>query len=676
MEARNLKDQPWREHLELILETMPEAVIVVSKDGRITFANKAAEGILGLKRADIVGRVFKDPIWKATTVDGKPLPEDKRAFSQAMRTGKPVYGVEFGLERPDGTRVVISANAMPFRSKANEIIGVIVSFSDITEKKRSEEEREQLAKRIKLLLDSTDEAIYELDLKGKALLFNRAAAEMTGYRVEEVVGKNIHKLIHHTRKDGSPYPVDECPVISAARTGRGVRVDTEVFWRKDGTAFPVEYSSYPIVEEGIIRGAVVTFTDITGRKKVEETLRRSKELSDALNDINAAITSTLDFDEIMRRVVVASAKAIGSETAVVDLREGSYWVIRYAYGMPQELIGMRFSDEEAKHATLAARLREPVIVNDAYSDERLHQRLVREYKIRSFITVPLAVKEEVIGALSFHYHSAAIPFDEAQVDFAEKLAASISLALENVRLYAAERNIADILQGALLTVPEKIEGIEYGSLYCSATETARVGGDFYDLFELEHNRVGLVVGDVSGKGLEAAALTSLVKNTIKAYAYENGSPSSILQRVNEIVIRESAPSMFITLFFGVLNTRTGHLIYCSAGHPPAILKKKTMEISFLITSSPVIGAFAGLNFIDDETKLKKGDVLVLYTDGITEARCNRDFFGEERLVSFIRDLKHTSAKQTPQVLFNEVMGCTKGRLTDDIAILTVSLNGK
>lgn len=243
----------------------------------------------------------------------------------------------------------------------------------------------------------------------------------------------------------------------------------------------------------------------------------------------------------------------------------------------------------------------------------------------------------------------------------------------NARLYAAQRNIADTLQEALLTMPQKIKGIDFGHFYRSATATMKVGGDFYDLFELEHDRVGIVIGDVSGKGLQASSLTSLVKNAIKAYAYQEKSPASIMAKANVVVQKESIPAIFITVFFGILDIKTGRLVYCSAGHPPGILKRTTSETSPLTTSSPMIGAFSALNYIDDKVDLKKGDALILYTDGVIEARNNGELFGEEKLVSLIKDLDCLETSKLPRAIIGEITDFTGGKLSDDVAILTVSL---
>jgi PAS domain S-box-containing protein len=131
--------------------------------------------------------------------------------------------------------------------------------------------------RLTLLLESTGEGIFGIDLDGRCTFVNRAAAQMLGWRTEQVLGHNMHALIHHTHADGRDYPEADCPIFNAFRRGLPCRIDDELLWRADGSAFPAEYSSYPVIEHGEVQGAVVTFVDITERKSAEELLRRTND---------------------------------------------------------------------------------------------------------------------------------------------------------------------------------------------------------------------------------------------------------------------------------------------------------------------------------------------------------------------------------------------------------------
>ena len=148
---------------------------------------------------------------------------------------------------------------------------------EIVERKEAQEERVRLTRQFELLLANTDDGIYNLNLEGLCTFINRAGAEMIGWGTNALIGHNMHEAVHHHKRDGSPYPVEECPLYVALKNGNDIRVDTEIFWRKDGTSFSVEYSSYPIHEAGVVTGAVVTFRDITQRKQAEAALRDSEE---------------------------------------------------------------------------------------------------------------------------------------------------------------------------------------------------------------------------------------------------------------------------------------------------------------------------------------------------------------------------------------------------------------
>ncbi|HEX2098997.1 MAG TPA: PAS domain S-box protein [Rubrobacteraceae bacterium] len=139
------------------------------------------------------------------------------------------------------------------------------------------QEQLRLAEHLQLLLESTDQGIYGIDRQGRCTFVNPSAAHMLGYHPDELLGERMHQLVHHTRSDGSPYPVEECPIYQAFEESRGTRVDSEVLWRRDETPIPVEYSSYPIVRDGVVEGAIVTFVDITERRRTEEKLKEGEE---------------------------------------------------------------------------------------------------------------------------------------------------------------------------------------------------------------------------------------------------------------------------------------------------------------------------------------------------------------------------------------------------------------
>ena len=138
--------------------------------------------------------------------------------------------------------------------------------------------------RLGLLLESTGEGVFGIDLDGDCMFINRAGAQMLGFAPEQVMGRNMHALTHHSHADGRAYPDSDCPIFNAFRSGRACRVDTEVFWRRDGSHFAVEYSSHPVIEAGVVRGAVITFVDITARQQAAQALQRAHDDLARAND--------------------------------------------------------------------------------------------------------------------------------------------------------------------------------------------------------------------------------------------------------------------------------------------------------------------------------------------------------------------------------------------------------
>ena len=223
--------------------------------------DKAASEISGINRS-LLGLVILGLVVGAgsATLIARGILRSVRVLKEgAGRIG----GGDLGYRIPPGSR--------------DELAEVGVAFNSMAERRQEEErELERLSSQNKLILDSAGEGIFGLDREGRATFINPVAASMLGYSAEEIVGRSTHALTHHTRLDGSPYPKEDCPIYEALREGVVQRVDDEVFWRKDGTSFLVEYVSTPIVEDGETVGAVVTFADITARRENERALAVSE----------------------------------------------------------------------------------------------------------------------------------------------------------------------------------------------------------------------------------------------------------------------------------------------------------------------------------------------------------------------------------------------------------------
>ena len=227
-------------------------------------------------------------------VVGKPVahyfddPNEAVAAFEAL-SGADHWEGDFSAKRRDGSDFVAHGLATTLRDAQGSVVGYQAAVLDITERKQAEMRLAHLYHQHELVLDSAAEGILGLDLQGKHTFVNPAAATILGYEAEELVGRPSHGLWHHTRADGSTYPMEQCEILATLREGRVTHTHTDLFWRKDGTSFPVEFAATPIVEEGVAVGAVVTFADITERMRVEQESSILARFERLLTDLSASL---------------------------------------------------------------------------------------------------------------------------------------------------------------------------------------------------------------------------------------------------------------------------------------------------------------------------------------------------------------------------------------------------
>ena len=240
LESYENSDEGLLDLIRAVLERAGAAILACDAQGEIVVRNAAARALF----------------------PAEPLAESHPLF-RALREG-PISNVE--LETANGGSVLVSAE--PLFDGHNSVIGAVA----ICAPRAADEAR----KRLELLLESTGEGIYGIDMEGKCTFVNGSAAAMFGCARRDLIGIHMHDVVHHTKPDGRPYPVEDCPIYRAFRDGVGCRVDDENLFRADGSSFPAEYSSYPVMDAGVVRGAVITFNDITARKRIEAALRASE----------------------------------------------------------------------------------------------------------------------------------------------------------------------------------------------------------------------------------------------------------------------------------------------------------------------------------------------------------------------------------------------------------------
>jgi PAS domain S-box-containing protein len=266
-----------------LLDATHDAVVLTDIRGMILASNEIAA-----KRFDrSLEQVIDESVYDLLPAEsGATL---KAHVAELLRSRKPVH---YEDER-EGK--IIEHDIYPVSEHKGEISRIAFFSRDVTMRKWVEDVTEQLARRNTLILESAGEGIFGLDADGKTTFVNRAAAQMHGYKPEELIGKKHHDLVHHSSLDGKLYPSEKCPVHATLKDGTvHSNVDDEVFWRKDGSAFRVEYTSTPIMEDGRIKGAVITFRDIGDRKRVEKALRESEEKYRSVVESAASLIMWLD----------------------------------------------------------------------------------------------------------------------------------------------------------------------------------------------------------------------------------------------------------------------------------------------------------------------------------------------------------------------------------------------
>jgi serine phosphatase RsbU (regulator of sigma subunit) len=285
------------------------------------------------------------------------------------------------------------------------------------------------------------------------------------------------------------------------------------------------------------------------------------------------------------------------------------------------------------------------------------------------LAVPLVYRQQLVGVVRVDDPGERREFDDREIALIQGLAAQAAVAIENARLYEEERRVADALRSAFQRPVPDIPGVSIGVVGHYASQTERVGGDFYDAFAIGEE-VAVLVGDVAGKGLTAVGLTERVRTAVRTLAYAGGtvSPSYLLSKVNESLVEDLLPGEFVTAILFAINPATGSYRIARAGHPLPIICGDTCR-QVETPAGPPLGVsespyeeFSGV-IADNET-------VVLYTDGVTEARRDHDFYGDDRLLAALTRQSLEPA-EIAHGLFTDVHEFAHERLADDLLIVAV-----
>ncbi|MDQ4124247.1 MAG: SpoIIE family protein phosphatase [Actinomycetota bacterium] len=549
------------------------------------------------------------------------------------------------------------------------------------------------------ILEAALDCIVSMDHHGRVVEFNPMAEKVFGYRREDVIGKEMAEVIipPHLREQ------HRNGLARYLRTGEGPVVGSRIEItgaRSDGTEFPVELA----ITRVDLPGAPL-FTgylrDITDRKDAEterqELLAREREaraVAEAAQErlaflavASAQMSSSLDYRETLQNLVDLAVPRMADWCFVDVLQEDDTHVrvaLAYADRSQAEL-----AQELAQPSPTGERVGVQAVLKggrsilvDHYADDVFDElgvtedrrSLLRRMSPSSHMIVPLRARGRVLGALVLLSSRPDRVYNQDDLHLAEELARRAAIAIDNARLFQERTHVARTLQKSLLppNLPD-IPGVDLAARYEPAGAANEVGGDFFDAFRWGRRRWAIVIGDVSGKGPDAAAVTGLARHTLRAAALAQRSPSAILGVLNEALLSDGPKEKFSTVVFATLEkTDDGVcLTAASGGHPAPLVLRRDGQLEELAVPGTLIGVFKEVELTDQFTYLEPGDMVVFYTDGVTDI----PGFEDENQTLLVETFLRAAASADPRVVADEIVRAAVevqgGAPRDDIALLVL-----
>jgi serine phosphatase RsbU (regulator of sigma subunit) len=418
------------------------------------------------------------------------------------------------------------------------------------------------------------------------------------------------------------------------------------------------------------------------REQALQSERRAARRLEAFFEISRSFSESLRLEETVAAVTRTAVELLEVDAAVLRMPDGrGDELVPRSVHIPDVRLASALEPILNRPLPLArlagvglGRARRALVL-DPVTAERLgggHELLVPFLQRgSSAAVVPIVASGEVIASLTLVALDPAHTMDAETVETLRALASQAALAIDNARLYQQQAGFADAMQRSLLpATPPVLPGIEIGSVYESSARLD-VGGDVFDYATLPDGRLGVVIGDVTGKGIDAAADMAMTKFVFRSLAREHPNPPDFLRAANEVVVEEVQEAKFVTLVYVTLDPETGDLASASAGHPNPRLVRSDGTVVELGASGLALGIAADQDYSEARGRLEEGSAVVLFTDGVIEARRDGELYGQERLDRFLSEHRELSAAELARALVDDAKAFSGGDLVDDSAVVVV-----
>jgi len=416
------------------------------------------------------------------------------------------------------------------------------------------------------------------------------------------------------------------------------------------------------------------------------TVQQSYKLG-MLLEAAVLLNSSLDIDEIIPELMESTTLITETKASLLMLvdEDTGELVIKAAYGdISENIIDKRIPKGEGISGWVVEN-DSATIVKDVTKDARFYT--LGEYignGTTSIICAPIKIRNKVIGALAAYNKYNEADFSKSDVSIMESIARQAAIALNTARLHheALEKQRLEhelifarkIQERFWPNEPPNMDGIEIAAVSVPATQ---VGGDYYDFIGLPEEQIGIAIGDIAGKDVSAALLMATTRSALRVQAEENiRSLPDMFYQLNNAIYRDTAPEKFLTLFYGILDTKSRQLKYINGAHnPPIIYNGNTQQTNLLDVGGTLVGMFSDMDYQADTVRLHSGDTMVMYTDGITEAfNLEGELFSEERLHDIIRESIALNAHELLGTIHHEVNNFSMGvPQQDDITLVVVKV---